>query len=1024
MNTNNELLKGFFELDRDYRPAAMWFWNDVLVESELTAQMESFKEQGIIDFFVNHVWGATDEYLGERYFEMVRYVLEEAKRLDLHFWIYDEFNWPSGVAGGLVIKNHPETKAKMIQDDKIQLFPREKLIKKYIDGKFESASFVWRTSPQDGATDVSDKVTVEQAENGFWISYENDSCDTIYLHVISVQLQNRIVPACQWGKYSTEEYGFVDNFDERAIRLFMDYTHEKYKEVIGDEFGKTVKGIFTDEICVSSHLDMSGKRVPWNDAFKDNFRKKYGYDITPFLHVLAAKAYTPQEKKARFDYWRLATELATNNHLKQVRAWCDKENLLYTGHLCLEESLICTMYQSGDIFDMLEVMSLPGIDTIFSRDWIEDEDFDLAGKTIGSVSRFFNRDRTLCETYTISTNKLRFDEMQRIANRVLVLGANMIQYMGAGYANHNGRRYDWLTDNPNGGPSFGDNNTIFEHLGKFSDYVSRIQYISAKTKPAGKVLLMSNQAGVFANYDGQAEMRRAYAQRYKREDGRFDANRNSLVTALLELNIEYDLFGDNMADRMTAENGVATLCGGKYDTVILPNVGDTPRKVYDMIDRLRKAGVKIIFADELPELVLDEAVYEAPLGKAPESEGITMLEDNVYFLRVSDVESKRCGKNCRYKELLEEVVGKGRRTLDIKHNGNIYTGLRKREDTTVVLMCNDANEEREASIIYNEGMLLLDPATGNKVELNGIGGRSDIHFDAHQMYILVDGAEAAESKVDKRAGETILQLAPECEIELEKGNVMTVEWQFAPYDTDGESLKVADELMPLVRDSLPGKYAEMNAKGLLVFDFEVEHLPETALFIVDSADIFRCEVNGVRVDDVWKPYRFWGPRNHAVDIAAQLKLGKNRLVVANKVPDYNIPYKAAFGLIRGDFEICGKTMLKRRSSYVAAPVNGQGCMDFCGSANYRFTAELTAEEVAEAAFVSVETRDATELFVNGVSAGVRLWAPHSFNVEGMLKEGRNELVFRSTVPMWNMLCECGEEMDIGLLGAPRIEKKR
>ncbi|MBQ9938511.1 MAG: hypothetical protein IJO96_03165, partial [Oscillospiraceae bacterium] len=765
MEFKSELLSGFVNSHHDYRPAVMWFWSDTLVEEELTAQMESFQKQGVNDFFVNHVWGATDEYLGERFFEMIKYTVKEAKRLNLNFWIYDEFNWPSGVAGGLVIKNHPETKAKMMQDDKFVVLPRAKLENVYIKGKFERAEIVWRNRPQDGAVDITDKVKVEKNDYGFWFSYENDGLEDGDLHIISVQLQEKLVPACQWGKFSTEEKGFVDNLDRKAIRLFMDYTHEKYKEAIGDEFGKTVKGIFTDEICVASHLDMTGKRMPWNDDLKKNFKERYGYDIEPYMYVLAAKAVTPEEKKARFDFWRLVTDLAVTNHLKQVREWCDKENLIYTGHFCMEESLIWTMFQSGDIFDMMEVMAMPGIDSILSRDWINNEDYDVTAKTLGSCTRFFNRERALCETYTLSFNKLRYDEMQRIANRLLVLGANMIQYMGAAYSLHNGGRGGSGTE-ISGGPSFGDNNTMFERIGDFGDYVSRVQYVSAKTKPAGKVLLMSNQGSVFADFDGQVSMHKAYAERYINKNlGRHEVNRLGLVTALLELNIEFDLFGDNMADRMTAENGIATFCGGEYDTVILPNVSNTPRKVYDMIHRLRKAGVKIIFADELPQLVVDEAVCEAPLGKAPEKEGLTVIDNNVYFLRINSAEKKRRGKNAEFKALLEEAVGYGRRTLDIRHNGNIYTGLRKGEGATVVFICNDAGEERTASIVYRDGMQLLDPETGKRCRLTNVGGRADIHFNAHQMYILTEGAEMLEEPCDAEAGTVIKEVAPACRLE-------------------------------------------------------------------------------------------------------------------------------------------------------------------------------------------------------------------------------------------------------------------
>ena len=1022
METKNNLLSGFMNSHHDYRPAVMWFWCDTLVEAEITAQMESFKKQGVNDFFVNHVWGSTDEYLGERFFEMIKYTVEEAKRLGLNFWIYDEFNWPSGVAGGYVIQNHPETKAKMIQNDKFRVLPRGKLEHVYVVGKFERADMVWATAP-GVANNVTDEVTVEENDYGFWFSYENTGCEVGFLHIISNRVQEELVPACQWGKASTEEKGFVDNLDRKAIRLFIDYTHERYKEVIGDEFGKTVKGIFTDEICVASHLDMTGKRVPWNDAFKENFLKKYGYSIEPYMYVLTSKAVSPEEKKARFDYWRLVTDLAVENHLKQVREWCDKENLLYTGHFCMEESLEWTMFQSGDIFDMMEVLSLPGIDSILSRYWIDNEDYDVTAKTLASCSRFFNRERTLCETYTLSSNQLRYDEMQRIANRLLVLGVNMIQYMGAGYSQHNGRRCDCGTE-ISGGPCFGDGNTTFERIGAFGDYVSRIQWLSAKTKPAGKVLLLSNQAGVFANFDGQTSMHKAYDERYIRADGKYEVNRLGLTTALLEMNVEYDMFGDNMADRIQAADGVATLCGCEYDAVILPNVEDTPRKIYDMIERLRKGGVRIIFADELPQLVLDEAKYEAPFGEAPKAEGVTTIYNNVYFLRLNDAQKKRRGSNGEFKAMLEEALGCGRRTLDIRHNGNIYTGLRKGEGATVVFMCNDANEERKASIAYREGMQLLDPATGNLHKLECADGRADICFAPHQMYVLIEGAEPIDLPTDAAPGETVVQLASDCALELVGGNRIVADWKFTPYEyTDGAITVPEDgKLVQLNNGRLPGEYSRPNATGLIVFDFEAETLPEKMMLVCDNVGILRFELNGERIDDKLSHCRFWGPFNAEVDVAPQLKLGKNRLAMVFKIPNYNIPYCVPFAFMSGEFELDGNKIVARRPVYKAAPLNAQGCGEFCGEAKYIFNVSLTAEQAAEAAFISVETREATELFVNGRSAGVRLWDQH-FNVEGLLKEGENEIIAETTLPMWNFLCKEKERIDVGLLNAPKIERK-
>jgi hypothetical protein len=65
-----------------------------------------------------------------------------------------------------------------------------------------------------------------------------------------------------------------------------------------------------------------------------------------------------------------------------------------------------------------------------------------------------------------------------------------------------------------------------------------------------------------------------------------------LVNALLEMNVEYDIFGDSMAADMSAENGVAKFYGGDYDTVIIPSTKDTTSEVVEMVERLKAAGVK------------------------------------------------------------------------------------------------------------------------------------------------------------------------------------------------------------------------------------------------------------------------------------------------------------------------------------------------------------------------------------------------------------------------------------------------
>ena len=85
------------------------------------------------------------------------------------------------------------------------------------------------------------------------------------------------------GWYNGHPY--VDTMNKAAVERFVEITHEKYKETVGDEFGKTVPAIFTDEpqYRVKNTLKFAHSRedctLPWTCDFDDTFRKSYGFDI-------------------------------------------------------------------------------------------------------------------------------------------------------------------------------------------------------------------------------------------------------------------------------------------------------------------------------------------------------------------------------------------------------------------------------------------------------------------------------------------------------------------------------------------------------------------------------------------------------------------------------------------------------------------------------------------------------------------------------------------------------------------------
>ncbi|MBE7037405.1 MAG: hypothetical protein E7404_00700 [Ruminococcaceae bacterium] len=71
-------------------------------DKQIFEYMNSLKENGINQAMLYPRAGCELEYLSDEWFETIGYFITNAKKLDMNIWLYDEFNFPSGNANGLV----------------------------------------------------------------------------------------------------------------------------------------------------------------------------------------------------------------------------------------------------------------------------------------------------------------------------------------------------------------------------------------------------------------------------------------------------------------------------------------------------------------------------------------------------------------------------------------------------------------------------------------------------------------------------------------------------------------------------------------------------------------------------------------------------------------------------------------------------------------------------------------------------------------------------------------------------------
>lgn len=98
---------------RHTAPLAMWALTGTLKSDDVCRQLDAFRAAGW-GVVLYPRWGLELEYLGEQFFERIRFIVEQAAARHMEVWLYDEFTWPSGHAKGLVTEGHPELEAQLL----------------------------------------------------------------------------------------------------------------------------------------------------------------------------------------------------------------------------------------------------------------------------------------------------------------------------------------------------------------------------------------------------------------------------------------------------------------------------------------------------------------------------------------------------------------------------------------------------------------------------------------------------------------------------------------------------------------------------------------------------------------------------------------------------------------------------------------------------------------------------------------------------------------------------------------------
>lgn len=540
------------KLANEYKPAVFWSFNDVLETEELSRQLDELLKVGCSGGFLHSRVGLVTEYMSVEWMDAVRHCCQAAKEKGTELWLYDEDRFPSGYAGGTVLEENDALRTKALC-----LIPQ---------GQEENYSIrkVYKTVTEAGK------------------DY------TIALCV------------AKDGNPNFEGKCYVDLLDPETTKSFIRHTHEKYKEAIGEYFGKEIKGIFSDEFTYTQKAAFPCFTVPYTTDLEQDFAKRYGYDLVENME----KLFFDREgyPTLRRDFYELLTNRFVESFTIPYNNWCKKNGLVFTGHLIHEDFLTTQPEWSGAVMPHYAHMEMPGIDKLGS-----DPKYLLTVKQLTSVTDQLGK-RSLCEAFGCSGHQFGPGEMKRVADWLCVLGINFINPHLTLYSTRGERKRDYP-------PDFSWRQPWFE-VGKNSfDHITRVCQQMDSGKVHTDVLVIHPIQSVWAEFSPVHKPNPVFSiwspvnenagQNYITETERFQKPFLDLSNQLLENGINYH-YGDEMILRdhgRFEETLFVGQCG--YKKVIVPPVSILRPHTVELLCRMvEKHGKEsVVFVGGIPDCV-------------------------------------------------------------------------------------------------------------------------------------------------------------------------------------------------------------------------------------------------------------------------------------------------------------------------------------------------------------------------------------------------------------------------------------
>ena len=553
-NPSFDVLPGFVNPPKGYGEVPFYWWQgDTLTHERLLWQLDQLKNKGISSLQINYshldyggiTYGLSNPskpaLFTDAWWKLFKWFAAEAQKRDMTVSLSD---YTLGIGQGFsmdeAIKQNPDLNGSLLKNYTKILTGTGYL--KVPENTLTLTAFKMKEDSSLIIESRKDLLPLVK-DTGFIYSFLNETWKVEGVY------SERLIPS-------------YDPMHPQSGKAYDHYFFGKFEEALPDKGSGALNFFFSDEL----NFRVSGNI--WNNYFAEEFKRRKGYDIIPYLDALFVEigAITP---KIKLDYNDVIVSLSEENFFKPVYQWHQDRGLIFG---CDHGGRGRDVAEFGDYFRTQRWNQGPGSDQPqLSKDIIK-------AKVASSIAHLYNRPRVWLEGFHSSGWGTSSADVTDAVLANFVAGYNLLSFHGLYYSTKGGW-WEWAP------PDNHFRMPYWKQINPLMNCIQRLSFLLSQGYHNCDVAIIYPTEPVVAGMDGKKSVSIAF------ETGE----------QLYNNGIDFDFIDFESIARSEVKSDELHVSGEKYKVLIVPSMKAIRYSSLKKIEEFKNAGGIIVNIGEIPE---------------------------------------------------------------------------------------------------------------------------------------------------------------------------------------------------------------------------------------------------------------------------------------------------------------------------------------------------------------------------------------------------------------------------------------